>query len=110
MNTPKQGTYRWMIYKEGDSWIGVAMEFNIVVTGEDPRMEEIELNEAVIGYLESVKKIKGFRDGQINPILNQMTEQEYENLWTSATAKNQGAVPSPLSDIYKLGIGSLANV
>ena len=53
MNTPKQGTYRWMIYKEGDSWIGVVMEFNIVVTGEDPRMVEIELNEAVIGYLES---------------------------------------------------------
>jgi len=110
MNTPKQGTYRWMIYKEGDSWIGVVMEFNIVVTGEDPRMVEIELNEAVIGYLESVKKIKGFRDGQINPILNQMTEQEYENLWTSATSKDQRAVPSPLSDIYKLGIGSLANI
>ncbi len=109
MNTVKEGTYRWMIFKEGDSWIGVALEFNIVVTGEDPRIVEIELDEAVTGYIESAKKLKGFRDAQVNPLLNQMTDQEYENRWSAATGP-QEAVPSPFSDIYKLGISNLATV
>lgn len=113
MNTVKSGKYRWMIFKERDSWIGVALEFNIVVTGDDPRVVEIELQEAVLGYLESTKKLKGFRSGQVNAVLNQEADEEYETKWVKATqnsaAPGKGVI-SPFSGIYKAGISSLANV
>ena len=103
-----------MIFKDGDTWVGVALEFNIVVTGDDPKVVEFELQEAVIGYLESTKKIKGFRTHQVNSLLNQTTDEEYETRWVSATqaatSQTKRSVPSPFSDIYKVGISSLANV
>lgn len=114
MNTVKRGTYRWMIYKEGDTWLGIALEFNIVVTGEDPRLVELELQEAVIGYLESAKRLKGFRTEQVNKLLNQKTDKEYEVRWTKATrtfsSANDKPVVSPLSDVYKVGIANLATI
>lgn len=106
MNTVKNGKYRWMIF------VGVALEFNIVVTGKDPRVVEIELQEAVLGYLESAKKLKGFRIRQVSALLNQKADSEYEEKWTQAkqifaTPKRGNVVP-PLSDIYKAGFSSLA--
>lgn len=100
-----------MIFKEGDAWIGVALEFNIVVSGNDAKLVEIELNEAVIGYLESLRAMSGFRDTSINQLLNQRAEEEYEQRWSDAVqrkAENTGGVISPLSDVYKAGISSLA--
>ena len=112
MNTVKSGRYRWMIFKDGDSWVGVALEFNIVITGKDPRVVEIELQEAVLGYLEAAKKLKGFRTAQVNSILNQIADNEYEKRWVQATqtssAPRKGGVLSPLSGIYKAGVSSLA--
>lgn len=109
MNTLKSGLYRWVIYKEENAWIGVALEFNIVVTGSDPKVVEIELQEAVLGYLESARKVKGFRTQQVAPILNQETDEEYENRWTSATQTQD--IPSPFSEeIYKAGVANLATV
>lgn len=107
MNTPRSGKYRWMVFRDGDLWVGVALEFNIVVTGDDPRIVEIELQEAVLGYLESAKKIKGFRTGQVNSTLNQRADREYEEKWLKAT-QSQKKVVSPFSDIYKAGISNLA--
>lgn len=114
-NTLKNGAYRWMIFKEENTWYGVALEFGIVVDGEDPRLVEIELQEAVLGYLESAKKLtKGFREDQINSLLNLTPEPEYEDKWAEAqstiTQPRKESIPSPLSDIYKVGIASLANV
>lgn len=99
-----------MIFKEDDTWIGVALEFNLVVTGNDPKVVEIELQEAVLGYLESAKKTKGFRTQQINSVLNQEADEEYESRWTQATQAraNQKGIPSPIVGVYKAGIGSLA--
>ncbi len=103
-----------MIFKDGDSWVGVALEFNIVVTGIDPKIVEFELQEAVQGYLESARELKGFRPQQVNSILNQDVEEEYESKWASATqtqaVKDKGNVLSPLSGIYKAGVASLATV
>ena len=114
MNTVKKGAYRWMIYKEGGTWVGVALEFNIVVTGEDPKLVELELQEAVVGYLDSAKKLKGFRTEHVNKLLNQKTDNEYEAKWVKATrtfsSTNNKPVVSPLSGVYKAGIANLANV
>jgi len=115
MNTVNEGTYRWMVYKEGDTWIGVALEFNLVVTGEDPRLVELELQEAAIGHLESAKKLtRGFRPNQVNGLLNQKADDEYETKWSQATQTSTspegGLVVSPLSDVYKAGIANLATI
>jgi hypothetical protein len=101
-----------MISKEETHWIGVALEFNIVVTGEDPKIVDIELQEAVLGYLESAKKVTGFRTNQIESLLNQKADEEYENKWNQATQTTQTkqSIPSPFSDIYKAGISNLATV
>ena len=109
MNTMKSGIYRWMIFRDGTVWIGVALEFNIVVTGDDPKIVEFELQEAVLGYLESLKKTKGFRNAQVNAALNQKTEIEYESRWAHAIQAKQGStsIPSPLSDVYKAGVANL---
>ena len=98
-----------MIFKEGDSWIGVALEFNIVVSGDDPKAVKYELQEAVLGYLESAKDLKGFRTHQVNTLLNQEADEEYESRWAHATQTNN-STPSPLSDIYKAGVANLATV
>ena len=109
MNTPQSGQFRWIIFKEAGDWIGAALEFNIVVTGEDPRVVEAELNEAVVGYLESTRAIKGFRPQQINAVLNQETDEEYETRWNNAQQNIQADTPSPLSsDIYKFWVANLA--
>lgn len=85
------------------------LEFNIVVAGKDPRVVEVELHEAVLGYLESAKKVKGVRSGQVNALLNQTSESEYEERWESARKLMlKGPDPSPLSsNIYKAGISNL---
>lgn len=98
-----------MIYKDHEEWVGVALEFNIVIVGEDPRVVEVELQEAVIGYLEAAKKMRGFRPQQVNAVLNQETEAEYETRWAHATQIKEKGVVSPYSDIYKAGIANLAN-
>lgn len=111
MNTPQKGQFRWMIFKDKKDWVGSALEFNIVVTGSDPRVVEAELNDAVMGYLESAKKVKGLRNQQINAILNQTSDAEYEARWADAqkTLRTNTSIPSPLSaNMYKFGIANLA--
>ena len=108
MNTPQRGRFRWMIFKDRESWVGVALEFNIVITGDDPRVVETELHEAVTGYLESAKKLKGFRSQQVNTLLNQNADKEYESKWAVARKAMQKDIPSPFSsNIYKAGISNL---
>lgn len=109
MNTLRNGRYRWMIFKNRGSWMGTALEFNIVVEGDDPRVVETELHEAVIGYLESARKLKGVRDTQVNAILNQKAPAEYEERWEEAREVMKGNVRSPLSsDFFRAGVSTLA--
>ncbi len=77
MNTPVKGTFRHIVFKDGDTWYAVALEFNIVESSDDPKLAFFNLLQAVSGYIQSAKKIKGSRFQS----LNQKTDQEYENLW-----------------------------
>ncbi len=78
MNTPQKGKFRHIVFKDGDTWYAVALEFNIVESSNDPKLAYFNLLQAVSGYVLSLKKIKGAR---FNP-LNQVTDQEYEKLWS----------------------------
>lgn len=91
MNTVKKGRVRCIVFKEGDTWYGVALEFNIVVEGDDKDVVYFELQEAIRGYVESQAKIKGSRAAP----LNQKADSEYEDLWDNLQADK--AIPSPIS-------------
>lgn len=75
-NTPKKGSVRFLIFRDGESYFGVVLEFNVVVEAASPQEAFIFLNEAAFGYLESVRKSK------LNPnVLNQKPDAEYEKMW-----------------------------
>jgi hypothetical protein len=95
MNTPQKGAVRCIIFKDGDTWYGVALEFNIVESADDPDVVQVNLNEAIRGYVESQRKIKGSR---VAP-LNQKTDPEYEVFWKNLNDKNFGRekLPYPVS-------------
>lgn len=89
-NTPKKGSVRYIIFREKDQWFGVALEFNIVETGDDPQEVAILLFEAIQGYVESAQKVKGQRD---YGYLNQTSDPEYEELWEKLQTNKK--IPSP---------------
>lgn len=75
-NTLKNGSVRYLIFKDGDTFFGVALEFNIVVEGDHQAEAFLFLDEAVQGYLEAARKFK------VRPqILNQIANPEYEKMW-----------------------------
>ena len=75
-NTLQKGSVRYLVFKDGDIFFGVALEFNIVVEGAHPMEAMLLLNEAVVGYLESARKYK-----MRTHILNQKPDPEYEKMW-----------------------------
>lgn len=75
-NTLQKGSVRCIIFKEGDAYYAVALDFNIVEAGDTPREVMLFLFEAIAGYVEAARKIKARRH-----ILNQKTDPEYEEMW-----------------------------
>ena len=75
-NTLKKGSVRFLIFRDGGTYFGVALEFNVMVEASSPQEAFIFLNEAANGYLEAARKVK------VRPnILNQKTDPEYEKMW-----------------------------
>jgi hypothetical protein len=75
-NTLKNGSVRFLIFRDGESYFGAALEFNIMVEAANPEEAFIFLNEAARGYLEAARKTK------IRPnVLNQKTDPEYVKMW-----------------------------
>ncbi|MBI2409990.1 hypothetical protein HYV30_03045 [Candidatus Kaiserbacteria bacterium] len=100
MNTSQKGSVRYMVFKDGGSWYAVGLEFNIVESADDPRIALNNLFDAIRGYVESLKKIKGARMAP----LNQKPDTEYERLWAVATAAK------PVKSPFKISTFGVANV
>lgn len=84
-NTLQKGSVRYIVFKEADVWYAVALEFNIVESGDDPREVLMLLFEAVGGYVCSARKFKA------RPaILNQKANNEYEQLWQALQKQKEG--------------------
>jgi predicted RNase H-like HicB family nuclease len=94
MNTIQKGSVRCIVFKEEDTWYGVALEFNIVESGDDYDVVLYNLNEAIRGYVESLKKIGGAQ----SHALNQNADDEYERLWKNL--QNDEPIPSPYQVRY----------
>ena len=101
-NTAQKGSVRYIVFKEKGTWYAVGLEFNIVESGEDPQVVLMSLFEAISGYVEAFRKIKGARPHT----LNQKAEREYEQLWAKLKAKTP--IRSPYS-IYAFGEKELAS-
>ena len=90
-NTYQKGRVRNIIFKEGNTWYGVALEFNIVEFGNDPREVMILLDEAMRGYIKSACKAKLSLS-----VLNQEADPEYEKLWKTVESKE------PIKSTFKV--------
>ena len=101
-NTPRKGAVRCIVFKDGDTWYGTALEFNIVESADDPIIAMVNLQEAIQGYVESIKKVKGLRDCSS---LNQKPAEEYEKMWQGLNAEKP--IPSPY-EIYHYGITKIS--
>lgn len=91
-NTLNKGSVRNIIFKEDGTWFAVGLEFNIVTEGDSPEVALLNLREAILGYLESLRssKIGGLRT---DAILNQKPDPEYESLWQ--ILEDNKTIPSP---------------
>ena len=100
MNTTKKGTFRHIVFRDGDTWYAVALEFNIVEASDDPRLAFMSLLQAVSGYINSFKKIKGAR---VSP-LNQKTDPEYEKFWAILNS------PKPVKSPFEVNMFGFSKV
>lgn len=97
MNTLQKGQVRYIVFKDKDTWYAAGLEFNIVESGDDARIALLNLFDALEGYVESCRKIKGAR---VAP-LNQTADLEYEQMWINITASKP--IKSPL-EINTFGV------
>lgn len=93
MNTTRKGNFRYIVFREGNTWYAVALEFNIVESADEPRLALMSLFQAVSGYINSLKKIKGSR---FTP-LNQKPDPEYDSLWAKVTSRRPVKSPYEIS-------------
>ncbi len=100
VNTPKKGKFRHIVFREGDTWYAVALEFNIIESSDDPKLAYFNLIQAVGGYVDSLKKLKGAR---ISP-LNQKVDSEYEKLWVTLHS------PKPIKSPFEVDMYGVSSV
>ena len=104
-NTLQKGRVRYIVFKEGNKWYAVALEFNIIEAGDDPREVLLYLFEAIRGYVESVTKIEARPS-----VLNQKADEEYEKLWDRLQEKKGVPLSKYLPPVYAFGERTLAVV
>ncbi len=83
-NTLGRGSVRNVIFQDGNTWYGAALEFNIVETGDSPQEVMLLLDEAIKGYVEAAGKAKSSIG-----VLNQAVEPGYEKLWLAGSKKGE---------------------
>lgn len=103
VNTPTKGTFRHIVFKDGNTWYAVALEFNIVESADDSKLAFFNLLQAVDGYIASMKKIKGAKNMHA---LNQKANPEYEKLWKSLNSPSKTAIASPYQ-VSMFGVSSV---
>ncbi len=97
-NTFENGSVRHIIFKEGDIWYGVALEFNIVEEGDDPVAVMASLFEAIQGYIETAQKHR------ISAPLNQKPDKTYQDLWEKIAGRDISKYEGvPLPPVYNFG-------
>lgn len=81
---------RYIVYKDGDTWYAAGLDFNIVEASDDPRNALVNLFDALEGYVEAARKIRG---GRVGHLLNQKADPQYETLWRSLQSSRKVRSP-----------------
>ena len=101
-NVLENNEVRFIIYKKGDNWQGIALEFNIVEVHKDPHTTLFNLIEAITGYVETAIK----NNIQLSSI-KQTPSKKYEDIWKNI---NQKTPQKESNKIYMFGKKALTNV
>lgn len=94
-NTPTRGRFRHIVFRDGDTWYAVALEFNIIESSNDPKLAFFNLLQAVSGYIQSMKKVRGTKG---YAPLNQKPDPEYQKLWETLHS------PKPVKSPYEINM------
>ncbi len=83
-NTKEKGLIEALVYKEGDSYIGVCLTFDIVEEGSDPVALAESIKEAARLHLETVIK-----NNLSDELLNRYAPEEYWKKYFEAAKEMQ---------------------
>ena len=89
-NTKESGLIEYLVYKEGNSYVGVCLSFDIVEEGNDPNKLMLSIQEAAELYLKVVRE-RNLSD----ELLNRHTEEKYWLLYFKAVEELQQPLVSP---------------
>jgi len=89
-NTKESGVIEYLVYKEGDSFVGVCLTFDIVEEGNDPDKLMLSIQEAAKLHLDVVRS-KNMPD----ELLNRHTEEKYWKIYFEASENRQKPIVSP---------------
>lgn len=93
-NTKEKGVMEFLVYKEGKSFVGVCLTFDIIEEGNDPQKVMESIQEAARGHLETVQERK-----LSNELLNRYAPEKYWKKYFDAlkSTEKQKPIPSPYS-------------
>lgn len=93
-NTKEKGTIEFLVYKEGKTFVGVCLTFDIVEEGSNGEKLMESIQEAARGHLKVVRA-KNMSDD----LLNRYAPKKYWNIYYKAIEeiKSKKAIKSPYS-------------
>jgi predicted RNase H-like HicB family nuclease len=89
-NTKESGVIEYLVYKEGDSFVGVCLTFDIIEEGKDPDKLMLSIQEAAKLHLDVVRN-KNMSD----ELLNRHTEEKYWKFYFEAMKDQKKPIISP---------------
>ena len=94
INTKKKGTIEFLVYKEGKTFVGVCLTFDIIEEGNNPEKLMESIQEAAQGHLKVVRE-KNMPDD----LLNRYAPKEYWDIYYKVIGdiKSKKSIKSPYS-------------
>ncbi|MBI2475900.1 MAG: hypothetical protein HYV67_01510 [Candidatus Taylorbacteria bacterium] len=83
-NTKQRGLIEYLVYKEGNLYVGVCLTFDIVEEGNDPDKLMLSIQEAAKLHLKVVRDRK-----MSDELLNRHTEEKYWKIYFQAMEELQ---------------------
>lgn len=84
-NTKEKGIMEFLIYKEGKTYVGVCLAFDIIEEDDNPVELMKSIIEAAQGHLQVVRKLK-----MSDELLNRYAPKEYWDKYHQAIAEIHG--------------------
>ncbi len=93
-NTKEKGTIEFLVYKEGKTFIGVCLTFDIIEEGSNPEKLMESIQEAAQGHLKVVRA-----ENMSDDLLNRYAPKEYWDIYYKAIEeiKSNKPIKSPYS-------------